>query len=283
MEKQRPNGPSPMSPVVTQETIAKVAGVSRPTVSMVISGRAKQARISDRKAAEIMAVAHRLKYRANAAARAMRSNRSFCVGVITLERKDVQDATPDNQYITYGINDGLQSEGYVLCMIRCQDVMTGDFAASRVFTEHMLDGVIVMSAFPVSGARVIKQYFSTCLWVDTTIWEPTRCLRRDEAAAGYDAAMALIDNGYKHLLYVGVDSANVSEDRGGDHYSFSRRRDGVERAARESGVSLEMIHSDVCHAPRPRTPHLAPFAPRGGDRVLQPGPDADHRTVRRRR
>jgi DNA-binding LacI/PurR family transcriptional regulator len=65
--------------------VARLAGVSQTTVSFVlndVSGRA----ISERTRTRVRASAHELRYRPNAAAKLLRTNRSHTIGFITATR-----------------------------------------------------------------------------------------------------------------------------------------------------------------------------------------------------
>jgi DNA-binding LacI/PurR family transcriptional regulator len=222
-----------------------MTGMSRATVSLVLGGRAKDVRINPRRAEEILACAKSLSYRANGAALTIRRKRSYSVGVIILERHGVQECVTSNYLPILGINDGLQSAGYVLSLVRHADMPAEPEAVSRVFREHLLDGIIILNAMPQTDAAIIKGMFSRCVWVDTTVWEPTCCIRRDETGAGQLAASTLIRNGYGNLLYVGVEDNVAPPEVGGRHYSFAHRQEGVAKAAAAKGVSLEICGTDL--------------------------------------
>ena len=62
--------------------IAKYCGVSVPTVSDILNGKAKQKRISDSTAKKVMAVADKLNYKVNLQARNMAKGRSYTIGAV---------------------------------------------------------------------------------------------------------------------------------------------------------------------------------------------------------
>lgn len=68
---------------VTTTTLAQKLGVSRATVSYVLSGKAKQYKISDRTAKRVLDAARELDYQPNALARGLRLQRSGIVGFLT--------------------------------------------------------------------------------------------------------------------------------------------------------------------------------------------------------
>jgi LacI family transcriptional regulator len=68
-------------PGVTSRDIARETGVSTATVSYVLSGRA-DARVSEKTRERVLAAAERLGYRRNALARALRTGRTYTLGVV---------------------------------------------------------------------------------------------------------------------------------------------------------------------------------------------------------
>ncbi len=67
---------------VTAEQIAEKLELSRTTVSLVLSGRAKAYRIADKTRTRVLAAAHAMRYQPNAAARQLTGKRSNAVGVL---------------------------------------------------------------------------------------------------------------------------------------------------------------------------------------------------------
>ena len=86
--------------------MARRAGVSQSTVSLVLSGKSA-GRISARTEAAVRAAAEELGYRPNPIARGLKTNRSFTVGVL------LPDLTnPLFPPIVRGIEDRLGAAGY---------------------------------------------------------------------------------------------------------------------------------------------------------------------------
>ena len=69
--------------MVTIKDIAKEAGVSHPTVSLVLNGRAKQLRISDAVSERIKAAAIQLGYQRNEIARSMVTGRNDVIAFVS--------------------------------------------------------------------------------------------------------------------------------------------------------------------------------------------------------
>ena len=68
--------------MITSETIAKAAGVSRTVVSVVLSGKAKQRRIADATVEKVLAIAENMGYSPNLDAQSLRSGKNSSVGIL---------------------------------------------------------------------------------------------------------------------------------------------------------------------------------------------------------
>lgn len=213
--------------------IALEAGVSVDTVSRVLNGRIKGLRKDAlARAVRIQQIASELNYRPNSNARSMRSSRTRQVGVLLRNRPGPNRHTHPLAFETIlGINEGLQAQGYVVSIIRITDVE--DAARTRVFKEHVLDGMIIVDAMPDAVHDEVQQHVRNCVWVDSNVWRDTHCIRRDERHAGRLAAEALRDLGYRRWIWAGLPD---SPDR---NYSLTERRAGVMEVAEACGARVE--------------------------------------------
>jgi DNA-binding LacI/PurR family transcriptional regulator len=217
----------------TLRQIAEHLGLSQPTVSHVLNNRG-QFRPETRQ--RVLAAAQKLGYVPNAAARAMRNNRTFQVGVVIANDRAHPGHAPQNFFAITGLNEGLQSRGYVFSVVRVSDVLAEDpQQQSRVFRERMLDGIVVLNANRRIVEKRVGSLVGKTVWADASHWATHNCIRPDEYAAGRLASEALVRGGARRLVWLDPD---IGIRDGGLHYSFSERRRGAEDAAAEAGVSL---------------------------------------------
>jgi DNA-binding LacI/PurR family transcriptional regulator len=221
---------------VTLRDVALAAGVSIDTVSRVLNGKGKGTWPSAmRRAREIREIAEKLNYRPNAAARAIRSSRTRVVGALVRNNSRDRHIHPVAFETLLGINEGLEAAGYVLAIIRFDDVEFEAAPGSRVFHEHMLDGMIAVDGLPQHVMTRLEKLVPNCVWVNTNVWRDEGCIRRDEVAVGELAAKRMIELGYRRLVQVGGVKASVP------HYSHDARFAGMRKAAQQAGVSLERV------------------------------------------
>lgn len=220
---------------VTVKAIAEAVGLSQPAVSQVLNGTG---RISAETRQRVMAMAEEMGYRPNAAARAIVTRKTRQVGVLVLNNPADPDTYPNTYFTILGINMALESAGYVLCLVRMGDVEQGLEGHSRVFREHVLDGVIVTTNLPQRVDQRIQELVPACIWADTNHWNKTHCVRRDEFGVGRTAAQAAVDAGYKRFIYLTeeLNAGGIS-----DHYSHIDRGEGVAAVCRREKLPLDVI------------------------------------------
>lgn len=94
--------------MITTKDIAAAAGVSQTAVSAVLSGQARERRISEKTARKIEETARRLGYRRNLAAQELRRGRSSSVGILLPE-----PANNIYTYLTGALGPLLEKHGYL--------------------------------------------------------------------------------------------------------------------------------------------------------------------------
>jgi len=222
---------------VTLSQIAEQVGVSIGVVSIVLNGRKDSViGVSEEVAQKIKDVASELNYRPNAAARMMVTQQTKLIGVIIPNKPGREGQSPMSYETILGIEDGLQSLGYVLVLVRMHDLMVEKDVQSRVFSEDTLDGVIVIDAMSDGEVEWINSHFNNTVWCDSNEWSDKGCVRRDEEAVGKLIAEYMIDKGFKKFTIVG------SEPPQSFHYSLIQRRQGIEQVAKIAGVKTEFIN-----------------------------------------
>lgn len=221
---------------VTLRHVAEEAGVSIDTVSRVLNGKGKEKWPSAMKRAkEIRAIAERLNYRPSAAARAIRTARTRVIGALVRNNPRDRHIHPLAYETLLGINEGLEAAGYVLSIIRYDDVQLETSKGSRVFREHMVDGMFAMETLAPYVVERVQQLVSTCIWVNTNVWQPESCIRRDEIQAGELIAQKMIELGYRRLVMVGGTRGSVP------HYSHNDRFVGLQNVAGRHGASVDRV------------------------------------------
>ena len=125
---------------ITITDIAKLAGVSKTTASLVLNGRGKEMRVSDDTIARITTIAEQYQYQPNIHARSLRDNRSYALGLVIPDITNYGFAS-----VAYEL-EILCREAGIQLLISCTDE---NAAQETLAIEHLLsrqiDGLIVAS------------------------------------------------------------------------------------------------------------------------------------------
>lgn len=226
-----PSRPSISRP--TQANIARLADVSRPTVSLVLNGDSGPSEETRRK---VLAVAKRLGYRPNLLVRGMKSGRSQSVGILV---------PPVDSYwseILYGLHDELVGAEYspILMWAHHSTIKDANFNRGYISDEAPKDGlkviyqlldrrvdaVILWPPFALLYEQHIHEFLSRKVPVVTIDHDLPRSFNTDSVSAndrggGKIAAQHLLSLGHRQLGHL----------TGFLRDSWARdRRDGFEKA-----------------------------------------------------
>ena len=230
---------------VSIREVARQAGVSRQTVSGVLGNL--QHLYREETCQRVLDVARRLNYRPNGAAKAVFRRTMQNIGVLL-----INTAGSDPEHVSYnhsvfelllGINARLQKHNYMMSLINVYDVDGDSGGQSRIFSERLIDGLVIIGKLDCSVTeKLLYSLDIPLLWLEANVWQERGCVRRDEEHAGRLAAEKAVAAGYRRLLYAGFPPIPV-----GDHFSAQLRWDGVRNQSRESGVELESVIAASCH------------------------------------
>lgn len=213
---------------VTTHDVARLAGVSQPTVSLVLSGNPK-ARVAAATRERVHAAAVQLGYRPNVVARALVSRRSFAIGIIVPDLRN-----PFFAEVVSGAERVAAESDYAVLL--CEAGEAGARLSLDTLVGRQIDGIIIDAAGAASFPHSLLDGLPTVL-VD----EPSDVLpgvASDATAAGRLAARHLLSLGHRRLGFAGPAT---------DTWAFRMRERGFVQTLRASGVRL--ASDDVRRAP----------------------------------
>ncbi|RYG58438.1 LacI family transcriptional regulator, partial [bacterium] len=149
---------------ITMSDIAQRAGVSRPTVSIVLNDRHETVGIAAETRNRVLLAARELGYRRNALARAVKTGRSLTLGFLAGEA--------DLEYSSAafsGILDCADESNYTVKRFRLHDRPEDEAVIERC-SEHRLDGIIVNDTGLARNVELIRREFGgrsvPVVWLD---------------------------------------------------------------------------------------------------------------------
>jgi LacI family transcriptional regulator, repressor for deo operon, udp, cdd, tsx, nupC, and nupG len=174
---------------VTSNDVARHAGVSQATVSLVLSGKAA-GRVSASTEATVRQAAEELGYRPNLAARALRTGTARAVGLV------VPDIThPFLGRVMRGTQMAARREGYAVVLVDAARDWTWEVDSFEVLRNSAVDGFLLFGVEPPQGAGELEE---SMVSIES---DPGRLptVRLDVEAGGKAVAEHLLGLGHRRL------------------------------------------------------------------------------------
>ena len=215
--------------MVKLKDIAQACGVSPATVSRALNGVTN---LSSKNAAHICQVAKEMGYFPNAAARTLKTSRSYNIGILYEDRMD-------HEYFSLLMNElrsAAESQGYDLTFIRrSQDGAEGSYLERA--SRRNLDGVVVIQA-DFHSADVIRLAASAI---------PTVVI--DHAFSGCDCVMNNNRDSVEEIVRAAAKMGHrkIAFIRGEDSTVTRERTDGFYKGCAEQGIRVPAAYIRDSH------------------------------------
>ena len=217
---------------ITSSEIARQAGVSRATVSVVLSGTRSTSRVSDATRQRVLAVAAALGYAPHPVARALRRQRTGVLGFIPRAHRTTLFDHPVPYLLGIALSRAAAAYGYQIVETTTDPAKAHDGdELVRFMQQHRVDGIILDS--PDTVAEVQRFIAHQIPLVQIIRPQPIKTARVTvDARPGITAAVAhLLEAGHRRIAWLG---------RGGEH--------PIDRARRAAFVAALDQHGLPCPA-----------------------------------
>lgn len=182
----------------TMSDVAKAVGVSRTTVSRVISGKSSH---SEETRAKIMSMIKEMNYSPNLLAQAVKNGKTGNIGVIITNEHVQGPFNPFYIPTLEAIIEGAKQNGYGLYIMTDQDIET---PTAKALIERQIDGVILISTV---GDSVIERFYQQDIPVvlvnHVTRYQNIPYIIFDEFDGAYQGIKHLLSNGHRRILFLG--------------------------------------------------------------------------------
>ncbi len=215
---------------VTSEDVARLAGVSRTTVSLVLNN-SPHVRISAETRRRVLEAARQLNYYPNAAARSLVSQRAMTLGLILSQTPEQVFADPFLPQVLLGVNSVAQRAGYRILL---ETITTPDNRDTYITLarEKRIDGFILSG--PRSDDQALRELHADGFPIvllgqlrDTTI----PFVDVDNIAAAFIAVHHLVNLGHRRIGLI---------TNGPTHYTASQDRlEGYRRALEKAHIPYD--------------------------------------------
>lgn len=199
---------------ISSVDVAKQAGVSRATVSYVLNN-SKDIKIKPETREKVLEAAARLGYQPNSIARAMKTKKSTCIGVVS-KRKISQHRLVK---VLSGIKDVLDQHGYSILLSSNHIMENGKPEYINQYFQGKIDGVILISEMEGVTENDIEQITKEIIehnipsvFVDYHINDPNLfCVDIDYYSGGVLGVNYAIEKGYKKIIYLDPNTKSIQE------------------------------------------------------------------------
>ena len=216
---------------VTTATLAAYLGLSRATVVHVLNGRATQQRIRPETQRRVLEAAQVFGYRPNVSARAVRTGRFGCVGLIQC----LMDYYLPVE-LQQGIAEALSERDMHLSLAEAPIERLDEASyVPKVVRELAVDGLLInrMPQIPQDFMERLALLPTPAIFLN--VREENDSVHPDDRAGGRLAAEHLLALGHTRIAYAEALSA------GPEHYSREERRKGYREAMEAAGYHAQVV------------------------------------------
>ncbi len=181
----------------TQYKVAERAGVSRTTVSLVLSGRANTMRFAPETIEKVLKAAEELGYHQNYAARTLKCGRSFTFGLITLSHSPTFFGP-----IAQGILEAARKVHYDMIQLVSDEQSDVGQRAVTYMKEKRIDGVIVVGRLEPEVIEEFRREMMSVVVVAPLEPVDLPVVRLDEKDGIRKSIDHLVKLGHRDLLWL---------------------------------------------------------------------------------
>ena len=223
--------------MVTLREVADYVGIDVGTVSRVLNGKDREARISRKRATLIRRVAGELGYTPNTAARAISTGRFGCLALLLATDRRLSD-------LPGSVLDSIQAEMgdndlHLIVAALPDQKLTSDGYVPKILRELMADGLIINYSHHIPDRMVdlIQRHGIPSVWMNSRM--EADCVYYDDLAASRRATKYLGSLGHRRIAY--VDCVTGAEELENAHHSTLDRCAGYTDAMRSMGLAPMVI------------------------------------------
>lgn len=222
---------------VTIQEIARLSGLSHPTVSQILNNKGQLYRPETCR--QVLDAARKLGYRPNSAARSLVRGRFACAALL-MGSDSSRSMLP--QRLLEGIHDGLAEHAMHLTVAKLPDEkLTSPDFVPKLLREWTADGLLINynAMVPQRLIDLVQQYRLPSVWINSK--HPADCVHPDDLGGGRQAVEHLLALGHKRIAYVSY-TYGFNEQSPPHHYSAIDRYEGYAQAMRDAGLAPRFIH-----------------------------------------
>ncbi|MFI7229800.1 LacI family DNA-binding transcriptional regulator [Nonomuraea angiospora] len=220
---------------VTLADVAKAAGVSRTTASLVLSGRGRELRISQDVEQRVLKAADELQYRPNIVSVGLRTGTTRTIGFIS----DTIATTRLAGDMIKGALEAARDRGFMLFIGETEGDAELESLLLQAMHDRQVDGLVLASMF-TRTIKVPKTVTATPAVLLNALPKqpaPLPAVLPDEVEAGRRAARILLEAGHRDGIYL-IGAGPGKRDVPAESVAAAERLVGIREALGEMGVKV---------------------------------------------
>ncbi len=192
-----------MKKKISINDIAKELGVSITTVSFILNGRAQEKRISEKLVKRVLDFVQEVNYKPSSLARSLRTGKTNIIGLMV---EDISD--PFFSAIARAIEAIAYQSGYKIIYCSTENATEKTRELIGMYSERHVDGYIIVPPEGIEqDIKLLLDSGKPVVLIDRYLPAiETDHVVVDNEKSAYDATCHLIDNGYKDIAFVTIDS-----------------------------------------------------------------------------
>lgn len=186
--------------------LAKELNLSATTISFVLNGKAAEKRISNIVKEKVLAHVKQTGYQTNMVAKSLRTGKTRIIGMLV---EDISD--PFFSSIARVVEEKAYKLGYKIFNSSTENDTTRAKDLIKVFRERQVDGYIIAPSPGIEGEvqQLIDDNFPMVLFDRYFPGLATHNIIIDNAGGSYQAVLHFVQNGYRKIGFVTLDSDQV--------------------------------------------------------------------------
>lgn len=211
----------------TIKDVAKKAGVSIATVSLVIHNNKRISNITRNK---VLKAIKELNYHPSRSAKGLVTKSTGNIGFVLTDDHFLK-TEPFYTRIFLGTEFVTRGNDYYVLLATIKTDFTEEDDLPRFILERSVDGIIIAGKVSTAFIKKLAEYDMPVVFVDYFPADGDRCVVMiDNVRGGFVAAQHLIELGHKRIAFVGADIT---------HPSITDRLSGYKQALEKSGLNID--------------------------------------------
>lgn len=234
--------------LVTLKEIAEAARTDTGTVSRVLSGRYRKARISETRAREIRAIAEKLKWRPNLAARSTRTGRFDSIAIVSSTILEFGHYL--SPWFLNWVHDEAHRRNHQVNFVRLSPEQVEGTERAKILEEISVDGWLLNFniTIPASLTRQLESLRIPAVLINNQALFDA--VRPADMEGGRRITEALIAAGCQRIVFYDNENRIESLTSPEAHYSIAHRQRGYEQAMAVAGLQTHIVRPPT-RVPRP--------------------------------